>query len=260
MEHTLTDGLSVEILGSVTQLYLYPVKSMRGVPVEDAHLGLNGIYGDRRYAFVRQDLLGHDGFPWLTGRQKPRMITYQPRFERPPTEADPIPALRVTTPEGEEFAVTDPRLQQRLEAEYQGALLLLKSNRGNYDSQHLSLFSLATLQSLALETGTAIDMRQFRSNIYMDVAGAEPFAEDGWLGRIVQIGTAVLSITKKDTRCMMINLDPDSAMQRPQVLRAVVRNHNEQAGIYANVVVPGIVYGGDTIRTLAHVAVHGDQD
>jgi uncharacterized protein YcbX len=260
MEHTLTDGSPADILGNVTQLYVYPVKSMRGVPVEAAHVGLNGIYGDRRYAFVRQDLAGLDGFPWMTGRQRPRMITYRPRFERPPTAGDPIPALTVTTPEGEEFAVNDPRLQQRLEAEYQGALLLLKSNRGNYDSQHLSLFSLATLQSLALETGTAIDMRQFRSNIYMDVAGGEPFSEDGWLGRIVQIGTAVLSITKKDTRCMMINLDPDSAVQDPQVLRAVARNHNEQAGIYANVMVPGIMRAGDTMRTLAHIAVHGDQD
>ena len=260
MEHTLIDGSHSDVLGNVTQLYLYPVKSMRGVPVEEAHLGLNGIYGDRRYAFVRQDLVGHDSFPWMTGRQKPRMITYQPRFERPPTPGDPIPALTVTTPEGEEFAVTDPRLRQRLEAEYQGALLLLKSNRGNYDSQHLSLFSLATLQSLALETGTNIDMRQFRSNIYMDVAGAQPFSEDGWLGQIVQIGTAVLSITRKDTRCMMINLDPDSAVQHPQVLRAVARNHHEQAGIYANVMVPGIVHAGDTIRTLARVTVHGDQD
>jgi len=103
-------------------------------------------------------------------------------------------------------------------------------------------------------------MRQFRSNIYMDVAGAQPFSEDGWLGQIVQIGTAVLSITKRDTRCMMINLDPDSAVQNPQVLRAVARYHNEQAGIYANVIVPGIMRTGDAIRMLAYVGVHGDQD
>ena len=256
----MTDGPRSAILGNVTQLYVYPVKSMRGVEVEEAHLGLNGIYGDRRYAFVRQDLLGHDGFPWMTGRQKPRMITYRPRFERPATAGDPIPPITVTTPDGEEFAVSDPRLRQRLEAEYQGALVLLKSNRGNYDSQHLSLFSLATLKSLAQETGSAIDMRQFRANMYMDVTGAQPFAEESWLGQIVGIGSAVVSITKKDTRCMMINLDPDSAEQHPQVLRTVVRNHDEQAGIYANVIVPGIVHSGDAIRSVAHVVSQGDQD
>src|SRR5438270_8753635 len=98
------------VLGTVSQLYIYPVKSMRGVELDEAHVGLNGIYGDRRYAFVRHDLAGRDGFPWMTGRQQPRMITYAPRFERPPTAAEPFPPLVVRTPDGEELAVADARL------------------------------------------------------------------------------------------------------------------------------------------------------
>jgi uncharacterized protein YcbX len=256
----LTRPSSADVLGTVRRLYIYPVKSMRGFALEEVHLGLNGIYGDRRYAFVRQDLAGYDGFPWMTGRQKARMVTYQPRFERPPTAEDASPTITVTTPEGDEFAVADPRLRERLEAEYQGPLILLKSNRGNYDSQHISLFGLATVEALALETGSAIDFRQFRANMYVEAACGRPFAEDDWLGQIQQIGTAVLSITKKDTRCMMINLDPENAIQHPEVLRAVARNHDEQAGIYANVIAPGVVRAGDTIRTLARVDVRDDRD
>jgi MOSC domain-containing protein YiiM len=46
---------------------------------------------------------------------------------------------------------------------------------------------------------------------------------------------------------MMINLDPNTAIQHPEVLRAVTRAHNVQVGIYANVIVPGIVAVGDEI-------------
>ena len=256
----MTTATASPVLGTVTQLFIYPVKSMRGVEIAEAHAGLNGIYGDRRYAFVRGDLAGRDSFPWMTGRQQPRMVTYEPRFERPPTADEPYPPLFVRTPGGEELSVTDAGLQQRLEGEYRGALNFLCSGRGNYDSQHISLFSLSTLEALERESGVAIDRRQFRANIYMDLPEAQPFAEDAWLGRIVQIGSAVVGITKKDKRCMMINLDPGDGTQRPQVLRTVARYHEEQAGIYANVLVPGIIRPGDRIRTLAQVSLHGAED
>ncbi|MBI1802275.1 MAG: MOSC N-terminal beta barrel domain-containing protein, partial [Chloroflexi bacterium] len=62
----------------ITQIALYPVKSMRGVAAPEAHLCLNGFYGDRRYAFVRKGLAASDGFPWMTGRQNPQMLLYAP--------------------------------------------------------------------------------------------------------------------------------------------------------------------------------------
>src|ERR1041385_6007115 len=105
------------VIATVKHLFIYPVKSMRGVPVAEAHLGLNGIHGDRRFAFMRQDALGRESFPWMTGREQTRMLLYRPRFERFPTPDDSDPPLRVATPDGDEFAVTDPTLQQRLEAD-----------------------------------------------------------------------------------------------------------------------------------------------
>lgn len=47
---------------------------------------------------------------------------------------------------------------------------------------------------------------------------------------------------------MMINLDPETAVQNPAVLRTVVREHAECAGIYANVIAPGLVLVGDILR------------
>lgn len=54
------------MLATVRQIYLYPVKSMRGVAVDRAHLTLNGFAGDRRFAFVQEQLAATDGFPWMT--------------------------------------------------------------------------------------------------------------------------------------------------------------------------------------------------
>jgi uncharacterized protein YcbX len=240
-----------EVLATIKHLYIYPVKSMRGVAMDEVHVGLNGIYGDRRYAFVQRDLASTDDFPWMTGREKTRMVLYTPKFERPPTRDDSDPPLKVVAPEGEEFDVAEDRLRARLESEHGNGLLLLKSGRGNYDSQHLSLFSLMTRQMLEMEAGVPIDLRQFRANLYIDPHNSAAFAEDEWVGTILQVGSAIIGITKRDKRCMMININPDTAVQQPQVLRTVARQHDEQAGIYGNVIAPGVIRAGDPIRIIA---------
>jgi uncharacterized protein YcbX len=64
----------------------------------------------------------------------------------------------------------------------------------------------------------------------------------------LQVGEAVISVTLKDERCMMINLDPETAQQNPRVLRAVARNHDECVGVYANVLKAGSVKVGDVVK------------
>lgn len=234
-------------LAVVKQIYLYPVKGMRGTAVSQAHVGLNGLTGDRRYAFARQSHAGTNGFPWATGRNEPKMILYEPRFVRVPTENDPDPPIRVTTPQDSEFDVHDAGLQESVAREHREPVFLFKTSRGNFDSQHLSLFSLATARALAGESGYALDPRQFRANLYIEPLNGKAFIEEEWVGRTLQVGTARVGVTKKDTRCMMINLDPNTAIQHPEVLRTVTRAHNVQAGIYANVIAPGIVAVGDEL-------------
>jgi hypothetical protein len=47
-------------IGHVEAVFRYPVKSMRGEPLESANLGWHGLDLDRRLAFRR-----HSDFPWL---------------------------------------------------------------------------------------------------------------------------------------------------------------------------------------------------
>ncbi len=240
------------MLAKIQQIYLYPVKGMRGVAVNEAHLSLNGFIGDRRYAFVRKQLAATNGFPWMTAREKTKYVLYAPRFVRTPTPDDWDVPIMVTTPGGTELEIRDQSLCEQISALYGHDVFLFKTKRGNFDSQHVSLFSAHSHAQLEAESNASIDPRQFRANLWIEPAEVVPFIEDSWVGRVLKIGeNAVVGITKKDTRCMMINLDPDTAEQNPAVLRAVARHHDECAGIYANVIVPGIIRAGDTIEILA---------
>ncbi len=239
------------MLATIKHIYLYPIKAMRGVPVRQAHLTVNGFLGDRRYAFVRQQAAATSGFPWMTGREKPHLILYAPRFGRTPTPDDWDVPVWVQTPDGGDYAVNDPRLCDEIAALYGHPVFLFKTKRGNFDSQHVSLISLASVAQLEAESGTTIDPRQFRANLYIEPADRVPFSENSWVGKIVRVGAqAQIGITKLDERCMMINLHPDTAVQDPAVLRTVTHLHNESMGIYGNVVVPGIVRVGDVISLL----------
>jgi uncharacterized protein YcbX len=157
----------------------------------------------------------------------------------------------VRTPNGDEYDVADPELCGQLTRQLGRPVFLFKNGRGNFDTQQVSLISLSSVVALASESTTTIDPRQFRANFYIEPADGIPFSENDWVGKVLLVGeSALLGITQQDERCMMINLNPDTAKQDPAVLRTVVSKHGECMGVYANVVVPGVVRVGDTIQTI----------
>ena len=64
-------------IGQIEGIFRYPVKSMRGGPLDAATLGWHGLDGDRRLAFRRLDERG--GFPWLTATKLPDLILFTPQ-------------------------------------------------------------------------------------------------------------------------------------------------------------------------------------
>jgi hypothetical protein len=57
-----------------------------------------------------------------------------------------------------------------------------------------------------------------------------------------------ITVTMRDIRCSMVNLDPDSASSAPEVLKAVVRANQNNAGIYGTVTRIGRLAVGQAIR------------
>jgi hypothetical protein len=56
-----------------------------------------------------------------------------------------------------------------------------------------------------------------------------------------------IAVTMHDVRCSMINFDPDTASPAPEMLKAVVRANQNNAGIYGVVTRIGRVAVGQTL-------------
>jgi uncharacterized protein len=260
------------MIGRVESLWRYPVKSMRGEEMDEIFAGYGGVYGDRLFAFGSPAT--RKGFPFFTGREKPQMIRYKARFRDPnkaayppnwveaeklPPGANPISAsaaelmIDVETPAGKTFAIDDPALIDDLRAgvDDQHELTLLRSDRAMTDCRPLSIFSLQSAKKLSEETGIAVDKRRFRANVYLDLASAEGFGENNFVGHTVRIGgKVVVSIVDRDPRCMMITLDPDTAEKAPAILKQVAQAHDGMAGVYGAVITQGMIRKGDAVELL----------
>ncbi len=57
-----------------------------------------------------------------------------------------------------------------------------------------------------------------------------------------------ITVTMRDVRCSMVNLDPDSASPAPEMLKAVVRANQNNAGIYGAVTRIGQLAVGQKIH------------
>lgn len=241
-----------ERIGTLARLRRYPVKSMAGEELQQARVTFAGLAGDRVYAFLDPEH-GPPEFPWMTARQGHDMILFRPRFlDAPPIEQE-IPdterfATEVTTPEGEKFRMGDPRFTEFLARRYQRSLRLRFSERSMTDARPVSIFGLATVRALSQETNLELDPRRFRANFYAQWESDAPFFEDTLVGRELQIGeTVAVQVVKKDQRCIMISLDPETAVSAPQVLARVYQNHEGCTGVYGAVLREGIVKVDDPI-------------
>ena len=132
--------MSGRVIGRVAKLFRYPVKSMSAEPLESVDIDWNGFAGDRRWAFIRGDLV-RSGFPWLTIRENSSMWRYCPRFVEPDKPNTSMTMVR--TPSGRELDVVDPALA----AELGHNARVIKQDRGVFDAFPLSLSIARSTQS-----------------------------------------------------------------------------------------------------------------
>ncbi len=249
---------------TVTTLAVTPVKALRLHTVEEIELASEGACDDRRFCVI--DERGR----MLNGKMLGSLQTVVASLDPDAGE------LALGFPDGSSVVAPvahgEP-LQIRFFSHACGARLLagpwaaalsdhlgrpvrlvepeLAVDRGKAGG--VSIISQASLARLAREAGEeTVDARRFRMLIEID--GVEAHAEDGWMGRRVRVGSAVVAVNGHVGRCLTTSRDPDSGevtLPTLDVLGAYRRDLDSTEplpfGIYGEVVVPGRVRIGDAV-------------
>ncbi|MCP4996148.1 MAG: MOSC domain-containing protein [Gammaproteobacteria bacterium] len=217
---------------TLSGLFRYPVKSLRGTPLTAASLDPRGIALDRHWMLVD----GTGGF--LSQRKLPRMTLIQCELldDRLCLEAPGMPALEVGMQgQGGEMEVkvwqdrclamgvgaeVDSWLSNFLETECK-LVYLPPGSRRQVDQQYASpsdqtgfsdgfpllLISQASLDDLNGRLKIPVTMERFRPNLV--VSGCEPYAEDRW--RKIRMGGVTFRVAKPCSRCPVPTIDPETA-------------------------------------------------
>jgi uncharacterized protein YcbX len=239
-------------IGQVEAIFRYPVKSMRGEPLEAANLGWHGLDGDRRLALRKVN--DRSGFPWLTASKLPDLILFTPQRREGDAREDgyhgDLPT-HIHTPDGKELSVFGEDLAAEVGRRYGAPVEMMQMKHGIFDDASLSVIAYDTVCEIARLAGQSPDVRRFRPNVVVRLLRPAPFQEDEWLGGVLSFGEGddapAIAVTMHDVRCSMVNLDPDTATPAPEMLKAAVRANQNHAGIYGTVTRIGRLAVGQTI-------------
>ena len=247
--------MTATVVGIVSDLRRYPVKSMLGEQLHTAAITDTGVAGDRTYALV------DDSTGKVISVKRPKL--WGRMFElRASTDSN---AVRISFPDGATFAIDDPELTNRLsnffgrsvsvatapppDAAYEEAWVgelkqdarpyldtptelvdgeefidggaFMRVNKNFFDFAPLHVVTTASTRELAEHAPkSSFEPRRFRPNIVVDT-GEHRFVESAWQGQRMSIGGVELKVGIPVPRCVMTTLAQDGLPADRNVLRTI---------------------------------------
>ncbi len=239
-----------DLAGTVSQLFIYPIKSCAGIAVQQALLTPSGLQWDR--AWMVTDMKG----ALRTQRELPRMVLIQPALvgEELVLNAPDMPELKLSTaapkPEGSltkarvwsdtvealdmgETAADwftrylgvpcrlvrfNPDYRRIVDPDWTGDVEAITQFADGFPMLVTSTASIDELNQRLSQAGeSTVDVRRFRPNIVID--GVESHDEDRIDSLFIDAeGDAVeLKMAKPCSRCPMPDVNPDNAAVGTQV-------------------------------------------
>ncbi|CAM3678917.1 YcbX family protein [Xenorhabdus thuongxuanensis] len=220
---------------TLSRLYTYPVKSMRGLQLSHSLVNESGLMFDRNFMITTTD------GTFITARQYPQMLLFTPTMLHN--------GLYLQAPNGESVTVIyDDFREKHFPTEVWGnhftALVAPEMVNswlsGFFDkpvqlrwlSEELTrrvkkfpnislsfadgfpylIINEASFHALQQRCPASIKIEQFRANII--VTGAAPFEEDSW--QTIQIGDIVFDLPKPCSRCILTTVSPEKGRKNPQ--------------------------------------------
>ena len=246
----------------VTGLWRYPVKSMRGEPMEQLQVTQRGVVGDRRFG-VLDPATG----TIISAKKDGRLLGARAMLAGI--------ELTIRLPTGETALATGPAVDAALSAWLDRPVHLVEARpdgRGTYqmpvdfeddwsepvswqgplgtfvDSAPVHVLTTATLRAVASERpDLQWDVARFRPNILIEAPGEE-LVEQRWIARRIRLGETELAVFKACSRCVMTTRSQPRGIERQlDILRHVNAVHESQLGVLARVVTPGQVACGQSV-------------
>lgn len=221
----------------LTEINIYPVKSLAGIALRSSSLDAMGLRYDRRWMVVTQK------GKFITQRTHPQMVLIQPQLAdgvltltRQGMQDYHVPAVSTDSASMEVeiwndrviaqhvSEATDAWLTQAIDAPCRLVYIADDEIRqcdlqyadagdrtGFADGFPLLLISQASLDDLNARLQQPLPMKRFRPNLV--VSGCDHYAEDGW--RQIRIGDVTLRIVKPCSRCVITTVDPETGVKGP---------------------------------------------
>ena len=250
-------------MAHVARMNVTPVKSTGLHHPSSVFLGANGIEGDHRFLFLEAD------GSRISGAEKGPLLgvsaVYDPARERLAfrfPDGAGVEGSAVATGLPHDVSLYDrtvrgARVGGPVEVAVSAHLgrevrLVRVEQRERASGRHpVTLISVASVEDLGARGGSSArpDARRFRATIELD--DADEYEEDGWSGRAIQVGDAIVRVGGGVPRCVLTTMDPDTGTKdfpTLHVLAGYRRAGSELPfGVYGDVERPGMVRVGDAV-------------
>ncbi|MET0412659.1 MAG: MOSC N-terminal beta barrel domain-containing protein [Polyangiaceae bacterium] len=267
---------------SVSGLYVYPVKSCRGIRVDSVQVAERGFADDRRWMIV------DDAGQFITQRQVTELCLVDTALDDDAIRLSAPGAGSVLLPraheQGDELQVTVWRHTGLAVRHTEGSAWISQvlgrasslvymadrherpvnptharpGDKVSYaDGYPFLVISEASLADLNARLEQPLGMERFRPNI--TVRGVAPYAEDEWTH--VRMGELAFRAVKRCSRCTITTIDPLTATKSKEPLRTLARYRRWDNEVWfgMNLIADGTgqLALGDRVTLTAPGASHG---
>lgn len=222
----------------------FPIEGIAGEAPTEALLRGDKLSGDRLYELADEET----GQP-ITPGSHPFLLAYSARYLDDPEATGGRAWVQVRWPDGRDCAATDPSWIAEA-SRIAGRPVMMRPRKADQAGAAVRIVSVNSRRRLEKVYGGELEEIRFRENMLIDLPETEAFEEDGWVGRRLRIGEALLEVTGQATDCVLASLAIPSGERDASLLAAMIKMRNGKIGLEARVVSGSRIRAADPILLL----------